>query len=266
MKKPSQSSRPNLLFAKGTRLNPDTVSIKVIKKTISLHNLKRPQKCQGRLHTRAIACWWVYFMPVTACANSKRGAVAEKPDGKRALKKARPRKKMWYSRIAKSTVWKSKRIKSWVGSNRFFSPSWGQTLWFFKKIEVKKLTTSSKELKASLLSGSYIQTAVSEHFLSNSHSVTYIGYLSQLKHLDVNAIVSGKHARRTSFGKPKPSNLWEWTNVTNYNHYVIFNFFLGLFFLAASPYHVIPCNFCLLFYSSIYSVYSCFFPNKPDKD
>ena len=86
-----------------------------------------------------------------------------------------------------------------------------------------------------------------------------ICYLSQLKHLDMNAIVSGKHARSTSFGKPKPSNLWEWTNVTNYNHYVIFNFFLGLFFLAASPYHVIPCNFCLLFYSSIYSVYSCFF-------
>ena len=115
-------------------------------------------------------------------------------------------------------------------------------------------------------SGSYIETVVSEHYLSNSHSVTHIRYLSQLKHSDMNAIVSGKHARRTSFGKPKPSSLWEWTNVTNYNHYVIFNFFLGLFFLAASPYHVIPCNFCLLFYSSIYSAYSCFFPNKPDKD
>ena len=82
----------------------------------------------------------------------------------------------------------------------------------------------------------------------------------------MNAIVSGKHARRTSFGKPKPSSLWEWTNVTNYNHYVIFNFFLGLFFLTASPHHVIPCNFRLLFCSSIYSVYSCFFPNKPDED
>ena len=130
---------------------------------------------------------------------------------------------------------------------------------FQNKLKLKKLTTSSKELKASLLSGSYIQTSVAEHFLSNSHSVTHIGYLSQLKHLDMNAIVSGKHARRTSFGKPKPSSLWEWTNVTNYNHYVIFNFFLGLFFLAASPYHVIPCNFRLLFYRSIYSVYSCFF-------
>ena len=49
--------------------------------------------------------------------------------------------------------------------------------------------------------GSYIQTAVSEHFLSNSHSVSHIGYLSQLKHLDMNAIVLGKHVRRmrTSF-------------------------------------------------------------------
>ena len=79
---------------------------------------------------------------------------------------------------------------------------------FFKKIKLK-LTTSSKELEASLLSGSYIQTAVSEHFLSNSHSVTHIGYLSQLKHLDMNAIVSGRHARRTSFVKPKPSSFWE---------------------------------------------------------
>ena len=35
--------------------------------------------------------------------------------------------------------------------------------------------------------------------------------------------------------------------------------FFGLFFLAATPYRVIPCNFRLLFYSSIYSVYSWFF-------
>jgi len=42
-------------------------------------------------------------------------------------------------------------------------------------------------------------------------------------------------------------------NVTSYNHYVIFIFFTPLFF-SATPYHVIPCNFHLLFYSSIYSV------------
>ena len=34
--------------------------------------------------------------------------------------------------------------------------------------------------------------------------------------------------------------------------------FLDLFFLAATSYDVIPCNFRLLFYSSIYSVYSFF--------
>ena len=35
-----------------------------------------------------------------------------------------------------------------------------------------------------------------------------------------------------------------------------------LFLLSATPYHVIPCNFRLLFCSSIYSVYSCFFPKN----
>ena len=43
-------------------------------------------------------------------------------------------------------------------------------------------------------SGSYIQTAVSEHFLSNSYSVSYMP-LTQLKHLDMNAIVLGKHCQ-----------------------------------------------------------------------
>ena len=87
-----------------------------------------------------------------------------------------------------------------------------------------------------------------------------ICYLSLvLRHLDMNAIVLGKHVRRTSFIEPKPSSLWEWTNVTNYNHYWCnLYLFLGLFFLAATPYHVIPCNFRLLLYSSIYSVYSWF--------
>ena len=52
-----------------------------------------------------------------------------------------------------------------------------------------------------------------------------ICYLSLLKHLDMNAIVLGKQVRRTSFIKPKPSSLWVWTNVTNYDHYVIFILF-----------------------------------------
>ena len=38
-----------------------------------------------------------------------------------------------------------------------------------------------------------------------------------------------------------------------------FYLFFRLFSLAATPYHVIPCNFPLLFYNSIYSAYSRFF-------
>ena len=41
-----------------------------------------------------------------------------------------------------------------------------------------------------------------------------ICYLSLLKDLDMKAIVLGKHVRRTSFIKPKPSNLWEWAQKT----------------------------------------------------
>ena len=44
-----------------------------------------------------------------------------------------------------------------------------------------------------------------------------ICYLSQLKHLDMNAIVSGNHVRCTSFIKPKSSRVRELTNVTNYH-------------------------------------------------
>ena len=97
-------------------------------------------------------------------------------------------------------------------------------------------------------SGSYIQNAVSEYFLNNSHSVSH-SYLSHLKHLDMNAIVLGKHVRRTSFIKPKQSSLWEWTNVKNSNNCVIFVFFSVYFSQPATSYPVI----------SIYSVYSWFF-------
>ena len=93
--------------------------------------------------------------------------------------------------------------------------------------------------------GSYIQTAVSEHSLGNSHCVSHIGYLSQLKHLDMNAIVLGKHARLPSFRKLKPLGVWKLKNATNCIHYVILSMYI--------------CDFRLLFYSSIYSVYSsCF--------
>ena len=74
------------------------------------------------------------------------------------------------------------------------------------------------------------------------------------------AIVLGKHVRRTLFIKPKPSTLCRQMNKLEEqkslrNLYLFF----GPFFLAATPYHVIPCNFLLFFYSSRYSVYSRFF-------
>ena len=72
-----------------------------------------------------------------------------------------------------------------------------------------------------------------------------ICYLSQSKHLDMNAIVLGKHARLPSFIKLKPFGLWELKNATNYIHYVILTM------------HI--CNLRLLFYSSIYSVCSSYF-------
>ena len=53
----------------------------------------------------------------------------------------------------------------------------------------------------------YIETSVSEHFLSNSHSVFHM-LLITMKHLDMNAIVLGKHGRRPSV-KTKSSSLWE---------------------------------------------------------
>ena len=109
-------------------------------------------------------------------------------------------------------------------------------------------------------SGSYIQTAVSEHFLSNSRSVSYMLFIPvETLIYERDCLRKAPPVRRTSFIKPKPSSLWDWINVTNNNHCELLcnlYLFFGLLFLAATPYHVIPCNFRLLFYSSIYSVYS----------
>ena len=74
-------------------------------------------------------------------------------------------------------------------------------------------------------SGSYIQTAVSEHFLSNSHSVSHMLLIPSIETLRYERDCLRKQVRRTSLIKPKPSSLWEWINVTNYNHYVIFIYF-----------------------------------------
>ena len=68
-----------------------------------------------------------------------------------------------------------------------------------------------------------------------------ICYLSQFKHVDMNAIVLGKHATLPSFIKLKPSGLWKLKNATSYIHYVILTMYI--------------CNFRLLFYSNIYILY-----------
>ena len=69
-----------------------------------------------------------------------------------------------------------------------------------------------------------------------------ICYLSQLIYLDMNYRASGNE------------QTWR-TIIIMYNLYLFF----GLLFFAATPYRIIPCNFRLLFYSSMYSVYSWFF-------
>ena len=103
-------------------------------------------------------------------------------------------------------------------------------------------------------SGSYIQTAF--RTLSQQQPICFPCYLSQLKHLDMKAIVLGKHVRRTSFIKPKPSTLCRQMNkLEEQKSLCNLYLFFGLFFLAATPYHVIPCNFLLFFYSSISILY-----------
>ena len=91
---------------------------------------------------------------------------------------------------------------------------------------------------APILTTVYIETSVSKHFLSNSHSVSHM-LLITIQTL----------RRRPSFIKTKPSSLWELKNVTNYSHYVILTMKLPF----------------TLFYSSLYSEYSYFFLKIPMK-
>ena len=53
------------------------------------------------------------------------------------------------------------------------------------------------------------QIVTSKPQFKNAFSALPICYLSQLKHLDMDAFIPGKHARRTSFIKPELSSLWE---------------------------------------------------------
>ena len=73
-------------------------------------------------------------------------------------------------------------------------------------------------------SDSYIQTAVSEHFLSNSHSVSHMP-LIPIEILRYERDCLRKASEAHLIHKPKPSSLWVWTNVTNINHYVLFILF-----------------------------------------
>ena len=74
-------------------------------------------------------------------------------------------------------------------------------------------------------SDSYIQTAVSEHFLSNSHSFSHMLLIpiEILRYHERDCLRKASEAHLIH--KPKPSSLWVWTNVTNINHYVLFILF-----------------------------------------
>ena len=59
------------------------------------------------------------------------------------------------------------------------------------------------------------QIVTSKPQFKNAFSAFPICYLSQLKHLNMNAFIPGKHARRTSFIKPELSSLWELKPLAN---------------------------------------------------
>ena len=106
-------------------------------------------------------------------------------------------------------------------------------------------------------SGSYIQTAVSEHFLSNSHSASHMLLIPiEALRYERDCLRKAREAHLIHKAKTiEPLGINKLDELALCNRYLFF----GLFFLAATPYHVLPCNFCLLLYSSIFSVYSWFF-------
>ena len=66
-----------------------------------------------------------------------------------------------------------------------------------------------------------IETTVSEHFLSNSHSVSHMLLLT-IETVKYECDCPRKAREASLIHRAKPSSLWEWKNVTNYGHYVIF--------------------------------------------
>ena len=95
---------------------------------------------------------------------------------------------------------------------------------------------------------SYIQTVVSEHFLSNSHSVSHMllipietfRYESDFLWKAHEAHLIHKAKTIEPLGMNKRDEL-----LSLCNHYLFF----GLFFLATTPYQLIPCTYRLLFFS-----------------
>ena len=74
-------------------------------------------------------------------------------------------------------------------------------------------------------------------------------------------ILSGKHVKPTLSTKLRQLNLWASINVMNCNYISM----LSCLFTVATPYHVILCNFRLLFYF-IYIHVNSLYLNKPDED
>ena len=100
-------------------------------------------------------------------------------------------------------------------------------------------------------SGSYIQTAVSEHFPSISHSVSHMLLIS-IETLRYGRACLRKERKMNLINKPKTIEPLRMNKRDEQKSLCIPYLSFDFCFLAATPYHVIPCNFRLIFYSSIF--------------
>ena len=100
-------------------------------------------------------------------------------------------------------------------------------------------------------SGSYIQTAVSEHFPSNSHSVSHMLLIS-IETLRYGRACLRKERKMNLINKPKTIEPLRMNKRDEQKSLFIPYLSFDFYFLPATPYHVIPCNFRLIFYSSIF--------------
>ena len=100
-------------------------------------------------------------------------------------------------------------------------------------------------------SGSYIQTAVSEHFPSNSHSVSHMLLIS-IQTLIYGRACLRKERKMNLINKSKTIEPLRMNKRDEQKSLFIPYLSFDFYFLEATPYHVIPCNFRLIFYSSIF--------------